>query len=169
MPCAFLHNYREDHIISNECYAEYIAKAPLFLKSDAGKLQDFIKKYIKYGSKEDIVWLIDKGKLRPSKQLADALNSMLRGNREFVLLDDQKVVYETALNLAREAARGPKQVLIVEGGPGTGKSVVAVNLLVELTKEGVVAQYVSKNAAPRDVYTAKLSGSFKKTISKIYL
>lgn len=51
MPCAFLHNYQEDHIISNECYAEYIAKAPLFLKSDAGKLQDFIKKYIKYGSK----------------------------------------------------------------------------------------------------------------------
>lgn len=163
MPCAFLHNYQEDHIISNECYAEYIAKAPLFLKSDAGKLQEFIKKHIKYGAKEDIVYLIDNGKLRPSKQLADALNSMLHGNKEFVLLDDQKVVYETALNLAREAAKGPKQVLIVEGGPGTGKSVVAVNLLVELTKEGVVAQYVSKNAAPRDVYTAKLSGSFKKS------
>ena len=162
-PCAFLHNYQEDRIIANDCYAKYITKAPLFLKSDAGKLQEFIKQHIRYGSKEDIVWLIDKGKLRPSKQLADALSSMLHGNREFVLLDDQKVVYETALSLAREAAKGPKQVLIVEGGPGTGKSVVAVNLLVELTKEGVVAQYVSKNAAPRDVYTAKLSGSFRKS------
>ena len=162
LPCAFLHNYQEDHIISHQCYTEYIDKAPLFLKSDARKLQDFIKRHIKYGAKEDIVWLIDKGKLRPSKQLADALNSMLHGNREFVLLDDQKIVYETALSLAREAANGSKQVLIVEGGPGTGKSVVAVNLLVELTKEGVVAQYVSKNAAPRDVYTAKLSGSFRK-------
>ena len=163
LPCAFLHNYQKDPIISNDCYAEYIAKAPIFLKSDAGKLQDFIKKHIKYGSKEDIIWLIDKGKLRPSKQLADVLNSMLHGNREFVLLDDQKVVYETALSLAREAVRGPKQVFIVEGGPGTGKSVVAIILLVELTKEGIVAQYVSKNAAPRDVYTAKLSGSFKKS------
>lgn len=163
LPCAFLHNYQKDPIISNDCYAEYIAKAPIFLKSDAGKLQDFIKKHIKYGSKEDIIWLIDKGKLRPSKQLADVLNSMLHGNREFVLLDDQKVVYETALSLAREAVRGPKQVFIVEGGPGTGKSVVAINLLVELTKEGIVAQYVSKNAAPRDVYTAKLSGSFKRS------
>lgn len=163
LPCAFLHNYQEDYIISNKCYAEYIIKAPLFLKSDAGKLQNFIKRHIKYGSKEDIVWLIDKGKLRPSKQLADALNSMLHGNREFVLLDDQKIVYETALSLAREAAKGPKQVLIVEGGPGTGKSVVAINLLVELTKEGIVTQYVSKNAAPRDVYTAKLTGSFKKS------
>lgn len=112
MPCAFLHNYQEDYIISNECYAEYIAKAPLFLKSDAGKLQDFIKKYIKHGSKEDIVYLIDKGKLRPSKQLADALTSMLHGNREFVLLDDQKVVYETALNLARKAAKDSNMFLL---------------------------------------------------------
>lgn len=163
LPCAFLHNYNEDNIISNECYTEYITKAPLFLKSDAGKLQDFIRKHIKYGSKEDIVWLIDNGRLRPSKQLADALVSMLKGNREFILLDEQKIVYETALSLAREAAKGSKKVLIVEGGPGTGKSVVAVNLLVELTKEGVVAQYVSKNAAPRDVYTAKLAEGFKKS------
>lgn len=170
LPCAFLHNYQNDHIISNECYAEYISKAPIFLKSDARKLQDFIKKHIKYGSKEDIIWLIDKGRLRPSKQLADALNSMLHGNPEFVLLDDQKVIYETALSLAREAANGTKQVLIVEGGPGTGKSVVAVNLLVELTKEGIPTQYVSKNAAPRDVYTCKLSGSFKKSyISNLFV
>lgn len=161
-PCAFLHNYQADNIIANACYKEYIQEAPLFLKSDAGKLQEFIKKHIKYGAKDDIVWLIDNGKLRPSKQLADALTSMLHGNQEFVLLDDQKIVYETALELARKAATGEKQVLIVEGGPGTGKSVVAINLLVQLTKEGLVAQYVSKNAAPRDVYTAKLNGSFRK-------
>lgn len=161
-PCAFLHNYAEDNIISHSCYAEYISKAPLFLKSDAGKLRDFIRKHIRYGSKTDLIFLIEKGKPRPSRQLADALASMLKDNREFVLLDDQKVVYETAINMAHEAARGQKQVLIVEGGPGTGKSVVAINLLVQLTKEGIASQYVSKNAAPRDVYAAKLSGSFKK-------
>ena len=157
-PCAFLHNYKADSVITNPCYEEYIQKAPLFLKSDAQKLQDFIKKRIRYGAKEDLIWLIDKGRLRPSKLLADSLNSMLQGNLEFVLLDDQKIVYETALNMARNAEKGQKQVLIVEGGPGTGKSVVAINLLVQLTKEGMVTQYVSKNAAPRDVYTAKLKG-----------
>lgn len=73
---------------------------------------------------------------------------MLHGNQEFVLLDDQKVVYETALKMARDSVTGKKQVLIVKGGPGTGKSVVAINLLTQLTKEGLVAQYVSKNAAP---------------------
>lgn len=169
-PCAFLHNYAEDGIISSACYSEYIEKAPLFLKNDAAKLREFIKNNIKYGSKHDLVWLIDKGRLRPSKQLADSLAAMLRGSQEFVLLDDQKVVYETALNLARESnAQKRKHVLIVEGGPGTGKSVVAVNLLVQLTKEGMVAKYVSKNSAPRDVYAAKLTGSYKRTfISNLF-
>lgn len=162
-PCAFLHNYQTDDVITNPIYSEYIEKAPVFLKTDAQKLQNFIKDRIKYGAKDDIVWLIDKGKLRPSKQLADALTSMIKGNQEFVLLDDQKVVFETAIEMANKANAGKKHVLIVEGGPGTGKSVVAVNLLVQLTKQGIVTQYVSKNAAPRSVYTNKLSGSFKKS------
>ena len=45
-----------------------------------------------------------------------------------MLIDDQKLVYETTLARARQAESGTKQVVIVEGGPGTGKSVVAVNL-----------------------------------------
>lgn len=162
-PCAFLHNYNSDNVIANPHYEEYISLAPLFLKRDAAKLQDFIKKRIKYGTKDSIVWMIENGRLKPSKQLADALSSMLKGNREFILLDDQKVVYETALEMAKKAQNGKKHVLIVEGGPGTGKSVVAINLLVNLTNIGIASQYVSKNSAPRSVYTAKLTGSFKKT------
>lgn len=52
------------------------------------------------------------------------------GNREFTMIDEQKVVYETALQLAKEVERTKtKHVLIVEGGPGTGKSVLAINLV----------------------------------------
>lgn len=162
-PCAFLHNYDSDNVIANPHYEEYISLAPLFLKRDASKLQDFIKKLIKYGTKDSIVWTIENGRLKPSKQLADALSSMLKGNKEFILLDDQKVVYETAIAMAKKAQNGKKHVLIVEGGPGTGKSVVAINLLVNLTNIGIASQYVSKNSEPRKVYTAKLTGNFKKT------
>jgi DUF2075 family protein len=65
--------------------------------------------------------------------------------------------------MARKAKPDKKQVLIVEGGPGTGKSVVAINLLVKLTNEGLLAKYISKNSAPREVYSVKLSGTKKKT------
>jgi hypothetical protein len=95
--------------------------------------------------------------------LADSLVGMIKGNQEFVLIDDQKVVYETALATARQASAQDKRVLIVEGGPGTGKSVVAINLLVTLTKLGLNCRYVSKNAAPRFVYESKLTGTLRRS------
>jgi len=169
IPCAYLHNYTPDHVISNSFYQEYTSKAPLFLKPDAIKLRNFIKKYIKYGDKKDILYKIENGRLRPSKQLADNIASMLSGNNEFVMLDDQKLVYETALDFAQKATLNRKHILIVEGGPGTGKSVVAINLLVELTKRRLLTRYVSKNSAPRFVYSAKLTGVKKKTeISSLF-
>lgn len=169
-PCAYLHNYTPDGMINGKLYEDYVVKAPVFLKNDAARLQDYILRYVRYCSPEDIIWKIDNGRLRPSKQLADSLTSMLKGNNEYVMLDDQKVVYESAVFLAKKAQEGKSQVLIVEGGPGTGKSVLAVNLLVNLTAEGIASQYVTKNAAPRSVYSVKLSGSYKKSyISNLFV
>ena len=160
-PCAYLHNYAEDGVIRNEFYAEYISKAPVFLKADALKLREFIKKHVRYGDRSNILYRIENGKIKPSKMLTDSITHMIKGNQEFVMIDDQKVVYENAIALAKQASERNKQVLIVKGGPGTGKSVVAINLLVELTKLGLLTQYVSKNAAPRAVYEARLTGSVR--------
>ncbi|WKV11267.1 DUF2075 domain-containing protein [Marivirga harenae] len=157
-PCAFLHNYASDDVITNDFYSYYLKKAPAFLKPDAIKLREFIKKYIKQGDSTNIMFRIDNGKIRPTKSLADALRNMIKGNKEFIMIDDQKVVYETALQLATQSHEENKNVLIVEGGPGTGKSVVAINLLVELNRKGKMSQYVTKTSAPRDVYFDKLSG-----------
>ena len=162
-PCAYLHNCLDPSAIKSPFYGEHIAQAPLFIRDDVGLLRDFLKQHVKYGDKSKILYRIEHGKLRPSKNLADHLVSLLQGNREFEMIDDQKVVYESALELARRAKHGGKEVLLVEGGPGTGKSVVAINLLVELTRHRYVAQYVSRNAAPRAVYESKLTGTFSKT------
>lgn len=168
-PCAYLHNYEPDNVLTNEFYKEYTEKAPVFLKPDAVRLQTFLKKFVKQGDRGDTLYLIENGKIRPSKALADSLESMLLGNDEFTLIDDQKLVYETALKLAKESTERNKNVLIVEGGPGTGKSVVAINLLTELTKRKDVTQYVTRNSAPREVYQVKLSGKFTKTrISNLF-
>jgi len=161
IPCAYLHNYVPDNNITNSFYNNYIEKAPVFLKPDALKLREFIKKFIKEGDDSNIMFRIDNGKIKPTKSLADSLSSMLKGNKEFIMLDDQKVVYETAKQLAIQSSESNKNVLIVEGGPGTGKSVVAINLLVELTKRGIMSQYVTKTSAPREVYFEKLRGQKK--------
>jgi uncharacterized protein len=163
VPCAYLHNYKDDGIITNRFYERYLDYAPVFLKNDALKLREFIKSHVKYGDSDGLMYRIDHGKIRPSKNLAEQLASMLSGNEEFVLIDDQKVAYESALRLAQKSQDGPKQVYIIEGGPGTGKSVLAINLLVEMTKNNLVAQYITRNSAPREVYKAKLTGSFSRS------
>jgi len=159
-PCAFLHNYKEDfrNQLDNELYKTAIELAPIFLKIDALKLRSFIKTYVKKSDSGKLLYGIENGKIRPSKALQDALTSMLKGNQEFYMIDEQKVVFSTIKKLVEKAQKtNEKYTIIVEGGPGTGKSVLAINLLVELKK--MTVHYVTKNAAPRQVYFSKLRGN----------
>ena len=165
-PCAFLHNYlrKNNDPIDNETYEPFYSEAPVFTKGDVHKLREFIKKVVRKGDQKNIIFEIDHGKIRPSKSLQDSIASMLQGNREFIMIDEQKVAYEEILRVSQQCQKDyKKRTVIVEGGPGTGKSVIAVNLLAELTQRGQFVQYVSKNGAPRLVYQKKLKGVLKKT------
>lgn len=164
-PCAYLHNYfiQENDPLLDGHYAEHIERAPVFRKGEMEQLRDFIKRYIKYGDKNDIIAKIENGRIRPSKSLQDSMVAMLQGNPEFVMIDDQKIIYEQILDcVASCMAQSEKGVFIVKGGPGTGKSVLAINLLVQHIQDDYFAMYVTKNSAPRDVYATKLKGTMKK-------
>jgi hypothetical protein len=170
-PCAYAHNYTDDGVLTNDFYRHYIELAPVFLRGDQEreKLRAFIRSHVRYGDKGDLLYRIENGRIRPSKGLVESLAEMLKGKPEFVLIDDQKVVYETALSAAKSATNFAKQVVIVEGGPGSGKSVVAVNLLVALIGLRQVAKYVTKNAAPRKVFESVLTGSHRRSqISNLF-
>ncbi len=164
-PCAYLHNYprKDNDPLDAKQYEDILSDAPAFTYGQRDALRNFIKKNIKTGDGEDTLVKIEHGKIKPSKQLQDSICGMLKGNKEFIMLDEQKVVYETILNLSTKCQKdNKKRTIIVEGGPGTGKTVVAINLLAELTKREQFAQYVSKNSAPRIVYGYKLKGSMKR-------
>lgn len=164
-PCAYLHNYVSDGIINSAHYEAYTSKAPLFLKGpeELAKLRSFLKKHIIHGDNKEVLYELSNGKIRPSKALAEALSGLMKGKPEFVLIDDQKAIFESALAAAREASIETPKVLIIEGGPGTGKTVLAINLLVKLTALNLLSKYVSKNAAPRKVYESKLVGTVKRS------
>ena len=172
--CAYLHNYRrkeEQDPLFMPYFDEVLKESPLFVRDDVRKLQAFIKRYIKKGDSKNTLYYIDDSEIKPSKSLQDSLSAMLKGKREFTLIDEQKVVYEKILAMSRRSQKdGRKRVFIVEGGPGTGKTVVAINLLVELTRGDQLVAYVTKNSAPRNVFEAKLKeGAFKrKNISALF-
>lgn len=165
-PCAFLHNYirRDNDPLDDEQYAEYLYEAPAFTRTQTKELKNFIKKWIKKGDKKEILYQVDHGKIKPSKSLQNSIASMLDGNQEFTMIDEQRVVYEEILKISERCQKDhKKRTVICKGGPGTGKSVVAVQLLAELTQRDQVVQYVSKNQAPRQVYLQKLKGKKRLT------
>lgn len=158
-PCAYLHNYdvRKINELIHPVYQDVLQEAPLYIRSEEESLRDFIHRYISKSSSHNIMYEIDHGRIRPSKALQDVVGSMLEGNQEFVMIDEQKLVFETVLKIVERALQdGRRYTIIIEGGPGTGKSVVAIQLLSALIKKGINAQYVTKNAAPRNVYFEEL-------------
>ncbi|SEF97658.1 DUF2075 domain-containing protein [Lachnospira multipara] len=170
-PCAFMHNYRKSNPekLEENQYKEYVEDAPIFGRGEVYKLREFIKKSVKTGDNKEVLYDIDNGRIRPSKSLQDTINSMLKGNQEFVMLDEQKVVYEEILRVAKQCMTDlKKRTVVVKGGPGTGKTVVAINLLAKLTNEGMFVQYTSKNSAPREVYSKKLTGFKKSSVSNMF-
>ena len=167
-PCAYLHNHPRDGEIDHPHYREHLERAPLFLARERAKLQAFIREHVRHGDRKGALYAIENGRIRPSKMLIDSVAGLLQGKPEFVLIDDQKVAHETILKADARAAQ-TKQVVIVQGGPGTGKSVIAINLLGALIARHRNVRYVSKNAAPRAVYEAKLTGTFTRTrISNLF-
>ena len=162
-PCAYLHNYvkRENDPLTSQIYSNYLEKAPVYTQGEVIKLREFIARYVYKGDNEKALYDIEGGRIRPSKSLQDALKLMLDGNEEFKLMDNQKVVFEKIRKTVfKKMLSGKKNVFIIKGGPGTGKSVLAINLLVKLNSAGYLTQYVSKNSAPREVYQVKLKGNY---------
>lgn len=164
-----MHNFRNSGILDEQRYKHYVELAPIFIRTDVKKLSSFIYSYIKKGDNAQTLYLIENGKIKPSKILADSLVSLISGNKELVLIDDQKEVFEHILHEAKGALKSSKKLtIIVKGGPGSGKSVVAINLLVSLLSQGLTSFYVTKNAAPRSVYQYKLTGALKSRYGHLF-
>lgn len=160
-PCSFLHNYKLVNFdpLFDEVYSDALNLAPAFVQSDYAKLKDFIERYIKGPSKKKLLYIIDQGKIRPSKMLIEALGNMLNQNPEFTLLDEQKIIAEYIYKLAKSPlSNQKKQVIIVEGGAGTGKTLIAIDTLSRLiTEKGFVSFFVSKSSYLRENFFTKLT------------
>ncbi len=159
IPCAYLHNYKEQNrgSICHPKYREAISDAPVFLQEDGTLLSDFISKYTSKPSNKKLFDIIEYGKLKPSRSLQDAVGSILNGNEEFQMIDEQLVAYSTVLRLVENKINDKnKHTIIVQGGPGTGKSVIAINLLAKILNAGYSCAYVTKNGAPRYTFSESL-------------
>jgi uncharacterized protein len=148
--CAYLHNYNvysNDVLFSNK-FVDALSSAPLFTADDVNKLSGFLTTKLDMGSGVDVLKRIEESKYRPSKKLMDHVGNVIKGIPEYILLDEQQVVYDSVFSCARSGFHDKqKTVLIIKGGPGTGKSVIAINLMADLLLQGYNAQYATGSRA----------------------
>lgn len=157
-----LHNYEltQNDDLLNGKFNDFVEDVMLFGKNDNLLLKRFLEENIKFGDNGLIIQEINNAKIKPSNKLQDNITSLLINNQYFKLIDDQIEVFDTIMSVAKKQE---KTVVIVNGKPGTGKSVVAINLLGHFINEGKLCQYVSRNTAPRVVYSYELKQSMKKS------
>ncbi len=148
--CSYLHNYnsiQNDPLFSPQ-FTEQIVRCPVFTADDVPKLSSFLDQNIHFGDAGAVAAKVEESKYHASKKLLDHVANLIKGKPEYVLLDEQLVVYDKVMQAAEEGVGGKRKVaIIVRGGPGTGKSVVAMNLLGDLSAQGVNAHYVTGSRA----------------------
>lgn len=171
VPCAYLHNYlpKYKQALSADIYKEWYTTAPFFIMDEVVQFNEYVKKYVtKKSSKGDLLYLIDHGRIKPTKSLQDALSTMVRGTPVFDLLDEQAVCFDMCVRTMLQCFKDhKKRTILIQGGPGTGKSVLAVNLLMHFITANCNAAYVTKNSAPRQAFLSLLSNNRAEGIADI--
>ena len=148
--CAYLHNYNyySDDVLFSSKFDGPRSRCPIFTADDVPKLKDHLVTRLEKGGGLDVLKRVEASKYRPSKKLMEHVKRMIQGNPVYVLLDDQQVVYDKILSLAKQGFHDKqKTVIIVKGGPGTGKSLIAINVMATLSGEGYNTQYATGSRA----------------------
>jgi uncharacterized protein len=148
--CAYLHNYPRNRgdILFDDRFASYLSAAPCFTADDVSPLMQFLGQRVGRGGGHQVLQKVERSRYRPSKQLLDHVGRILEGKDEYVLLDEQLVAFERVLASAIEGVHArTKSVVVVRGGPGTGKSVIALNLLSRLSRDGFRTHCVTGSRA----------------------
>lgn len=158
-PCVYLHNYaqKSPEPLLDSRYEEGVKLAPIYFMDDYRRLQEYLKKMVGAGKGMDILYEIEHGRIRPSKALAECVDSLYAGNDEFVLLDEQVIAYQTICKELSDLRN--KKTIIVKGGPGTGKSVISFKVLHQLIARRLNAKFIAPNEAFREVMIKKLIAS----------
>lgn len=159
--CTYLHNYtliNKDAILSHQ-FDSWLKRYQLFSGGDVNKLSSFLKQRLELGNGLPVMERVQKSKYGPSKKLLQQISRVIKNNERYILLDEQLVAFDKVMMLVKHGLKNKqKSVVIIKGGPGTGKSVIAINLMAELSRLGFNAQYATGSRA--------FTQTLRKTIGK---
>tara|TARA_Y100000766_G_C18896064_1_gene600992 strand:+ start:453 stop:2399 length:1947 start_codon:yes stop_codon:yes gene_type:complete len=173
--CAYLHNMKSAKIIKHDQFSQYFDLESVFIKDDRSKFIQFITNFISKGDNCKIINGITNSIIRPSQKLALKVGDIMKSREIYIPVEEQQKAIDTILrasidgvsvaqlNIAKqnsllrkkssrfsEQNNSKKHVIIIEGGPGSGKSVIAVNVLAKLIEAQKNSMYCTPNIPLKD-------------------
>ncbi len=154
---AYLHNALDERATAELLDFPQTRYGRLFTGADRAGWLDFLKQQLDPAiAGTPYADLLLRSASAPSRQLLSVAADEVQEREQFVLLAEQRLAYEVVLHeVAKAQQSDSKSVVLVTGGPGSGKSVIALSLLGELARRG------------RTVVHATGSRSFTQTLRKV--
>ena len=140
----------------------------LFTGSEKAALISFLKEKLSSQSFSEITDDFLKSKIAPTKQLLSVAAEEIRNREQFILLDEQQVAFSLVMKAVRDAEiANTKTAVLVTGGPGSGKSVIALSILGELSRRGKTCLHATGSRAFRNSLR-KIAGSRAPQVQKLF-
>jgi uncharacterized protein len=164
---AYLHNATEAGVGSLRIRPDS-ESARLFTGDQRGQWLDYLKSRFSADPGAGSADMLLSSAVGPSQQLMKVAADEVREREQFVLLDEQQVAFRLVMNAVRRARESDhKSVVVVTGGPGSGKSVIALSLLGELFREGRSTLHVTGSSAFTGTLR-KVAGHRNKRVQKLF-
>ena len=154
----YAHNYskHKDALLLSPKFSRLVKTFPIFSKEEAVELGRYLRERLQSGKGQVVYERFARSPIGPSKKLLDHTSEMINKQQIFNLIDDQIVAYNSIKHKAKQLTKKErKSIVIVKGGPGTGKSVIALEVMGELLRQG------------KKVVHATGSSAFTNTLRKI--
>ena len=156
--CSYCHcmDYGYKTIMDDISLFPFIKESPSFLENEGTDFKIFVEKYV---SKKchNLLYEINNARTVPSDNFAKLIRDALSGNQMYSLDTGQSNALTTIVDSVREAHYyNQKKTIIIRGGAGTGKSIIAINALGLLNSpkkkdDRITTMFVTVNAAPKKV------------------
>ena len=146
----YAHNYSKykDALLLSSKFSNLIKVFPIFTKEDAVELGRYLSERLRNGKGRLVYERFARSPIAPSKKLLDHTKEMIHKQQIFNLIDEQITAYNAIKHTAKQLAKTKrKAIIIVKGGPGTGKSVIALEIMAELLRMGLKVMHATGSSA----------------------
>lgn len=160
--CAYCHNYSrtDESGLFNPVYRKITSQFPVYCKEDLPTLAEELRSRLHSGAGLEVFNRFMLSRIRPSKKLLDNVRDVVRNGKQYSLLNEQLVAKNLIWGKIRQGLKNErKSVVLVKGGPGTGKSIIALNVLAETAARNHTALFVCKSKPFREGLQKLVGGS----------